>query len=79
MDKKIGDIDKNSTRASALVTTIVLNTKFGGVEKIVPNVTDLAKKRNYGAKIKEIEKKYFTTADCNNFTSETFDAKIKQE
>ena len=79
MDKKIGDIDKNSTRASALVTTIVLNTKFGGVENIVPNVTNLAKKRNYGAKIKDIEKKYFTTADCNKFTSETFDAKIKQE
>ena len=79
MAKKIGDIDKNSTRASALVTTIVLNTKFGGVENIVPNVTNLAKKRNYGAKIKDIEKKYFTTADCNKFTSETFDAKIKQE
>ena len=62
-----------------LVTTIVLNTKFGGVENIVPNVTNLAKKRNYGAKIKDIEKKYFTTADCNKFTSETFDAKIKQE
>ena len=59
-----------------LVTTIVLNTKFGGVENIVPNVTNLAKKRNYGAKIKDIEKKYFTTADCNKFTSETLKSDI---
>ena len=31
------------------------------------------------AKKLDIESKYFTTADCNKFTSQTLDAKIKQK
>ena len=37
------------------------------------------KKTDYNAKILDIEYRYFTTADYNKFTSQTLDAKIKQE
>ena len=39
----------------------------------------LVKKTDYGAKISEIEGKYFTTSDYNNFTSDILEAKIKQK
>ena len=37
------------------------------------------KKVHYGNKIKDIERKYFTTTDYNKFTSDTLDVKIKQK
>ena len=37
------------------------------------------KKTNYDVKIKEIEGKYFTSADYNKFTSDIFDSKIKEK
>ena len=33
----------------------------------IRNVGGLVKKTDYDAKIKDIERKYFTTADCNKF------------
>ena len=61
------------------MTRAVLNTKISGVESKIRDVSGLVKKTDYVAKIKEIERKYFTTADYNRFTSETLDAKIKQK
>ena len=37
------------------------------------------KKNDYDAKIKDIKKKYFTTADYNEVTMDILDAKIKQK
>ena len=37
------------------MTTTVLNRKFGEVENEIPNVTDLVKKNDYGAKKSEIK------------------------
>ena len=59
--------------------TIVLNTEIIEFEKKIPNVTDSVRKADFEAKILEIEKKYFTTADCNKFTSKTLYGKIKQK
>ena len=64
---------------SSLVAKALLNTKCGEIENKIPQITDLRKKTDYDAKIIDIEKKYFTAADYNKFTSETFDANIKQK
>ena len=48
-------------------------------ENEIPNVNDLVKKADYGAKTSEIEKKNFTTSDYNKFTSNTLDVKITQK
>ena len=49
------------------------------VENKISNVTNLIKKTDYGAKISDIESKYFTTADYNSCTRQTRDVKIKQK
>ena len=49
------------------------------VENKIPDVSNLVKKADYDAKKLDIESKYFTTADYHKFTSQTLDAKIKQE
>ena len=38
----------------------------------------LAKKRDYDAKILDSKGKYIATSDYNKFTSDIYDAKIKQ-
>ena len=48
------------------------------VENKIPNVIDLVKKRYFGAKVSDIEIKYFTS-DYNKFTGEILDTKIKKE
>ena len=48
-------------------------------ENKIPDVSNLVKKTDCKAKILDIESKYFTAADCNKFTSQTLDAKIKQK
>ena len=53
------------------MTTTVLNTKISETEHKIPYVTDLVKKKDYDANIKDIEKKHFTTVDYDTFTSET--------
>ena len=45
----------------------------------IRNVGGLVKKTDYDAKIKDIERKYFTTADYNKFTNGKLDVKIKWE
>ena len=45
--------------------TDALNTKVGEFENKIFDVSGLVKKTVYNAKISEIERKYFTTYDCN--------------
>ena len=61
------------------MTTTVLNTKISKVKNKIktPVVSDLVKKTHYDARTLEIEGKYTTTFDYNNFTSDILDAKIK--
>ena len=62
---------------TGLLTTGVLNTKIGEVDNKIPDVSKLIKKADYDAKIKDTERKHFTTADYNKFTSSTRAAEIK--
>ena len=62
-----------------MATTADINTKIGEVENKIPDVNDLVNKTDDDAKISDIEGKYFTTSDCNKFTSNILDAKIKQK
>ena len=57
---------------------MVLNTKTIELENKILSVSGLVKKTDEinDAKIKDIEGKYFTTADYNKFTSEILDVKI---
>ena len=61
------------------MTITVLTTKNKEVKNKMTVSSDLVKKTDYGAKISEIEGKYFTTSDYNNFTSDILEAKIKQK
>ena len=78
LDKKL-EMSIKKLHVGSLVAKTLLNTKCGEIENKIPQVTDLRKKTDYDAKIIDIEKKYFTTADYNKFTNETFDANIKQK
>ena len=46
------------------MTTSALNSKIGEIENTIPNVSGLVKK-DYAAKILDLEGKYFTTAIIN--------------
>ena len=61
------------------MNTSVLNTKIDEVKNKIPDFSDLVKKTDYEAKIKDIQKKCFITAGYNKYTSETLDPKIKQK
>ena len=61
------------------MTAAVLNTQISEVENKIPSVSGLVNKTDYDAKIKDIEGKYFTTADYNKFKSNIVDAKIKEK
>ena len=45
------------------MTTTVWNTKISKVENKTPSASGLIKETDYDTKIKNIEGKYFTTAD----------------
>ena len=64
---------------SGLMTKTVLNRKTNKVENKVLIVSSLVQKTDYDAKIKEIERKYFTTANYKKITSKILEVKIKQE
>ena len=61
------------------MTASVLKTKISEVENKIISVSGLVKKTDYDAKIKDIERKYFSTTDYNKFTSDILDVKIKQK
>ena len=52
------------------MATTVLNTNTSEVQNKVPSISGLVKKTDYDAKTKDIEEKYFTTADydCKSHT-----------
>ena len=56
---------------------------FGGEHKkefyLIPDLSGLVKQTDCEAKILEIKEKYFITSDCNKFTSDILDVKIKQK
>ena len=64
---KNGDVAKTIFVITGLTTTSVLITKNSGVQIKISDITELLKKADYHAKIKDIELKYFTTADYNKF------------
>ena len=73
LEKEIGDIDKKVIDISGFMATTVLNTKIVKVEKA--DVSELVKKTDYDAKIKDIEGKCFTSADYHRFRSDILDEK----
>ena len=79
--KKIDYSDKVTEIESEIVSINGLSTAFAltAVENEIPGDRNLVEKKNYVAKILDIEFKYFTTADYNKFTIQTLDANIKQK
>ena len=61
------------------ITGLATITALTVFENKIPNVSNLAKKRDSDAKISDIESKYFTTSDYNKFTRDILDAKIKEK
>ena len=58
--------------------TTFLNTTISKVKNTIV-VSDGGKKANYDTKISEIQRKYSTTSNYNEFRSDTLDAKMKQK
>ena len=55
-----------------------MEKKIRDLEINIPDISGLVKKRDYKAKVSDIEEKYFTSSDYNKFTTETLDTKLKQ-
>ena len=72
---QIKDIEDKIPSVPSLATTAALTS----VENKIPNFSELVKKADYDAKISEMETKYFTASDYNNFMTKTLHAKITQE
>ena len=70
MSTKISGVEIKIAETSGLVTTTAFNTKLSEVESRIPSISG-------DVKIKDIKGKYFTTANCNKFTSDIRDVKIK--
>ena len=63
---KINEIKGEIPSITGLATTAALND----AKNKTPNLSDLVKKKkDYDAKIKDIEDEYFTTSDYNKFTN----------
>ena len=61
------------------ITCLANTAALNAFENKIPNVSDLVKKKEYDAKISDIEKKCFTTCDYSTFMSRILDAKIKEK
>ena len=93
LEKKITDADKKIPDTSGLLKKTDYNAKIIEIEGKIPSIFGLAttaaltavenKIPNFNNLVKktenDIKSKYFTTADYNKFTSQTFDAKIKRK
>ena len=83
--KKINQVKKKNPDASTLIQKKQYNTDQKNLEKKkdfenkISNISKLVMKGEYDAKTKNIEGKYFTTADYNRFTSDILESKIKQK
>ena len=72
---KINEIESKTPSITSWATNAAFNVK------IKYRISDLFKKKKNRLwyQILEIEGKYFITSDCNKFTSEIIDTKIKQK
>ena len=70
-------IHESQTVKSNSATTF-LNTTISKVKNTIVG-SDGGKKANYDTKISEIQRKYSTTSNYNEFTSDTLDARMKQK
>ena len=61
------------------ITNLAAAAAFTTVENKIPNFSDLVKKADYDAEIKDIKNKYFTTSDYNKFMNNILDEKIKAD
>ena len=57
------------------ITNLATNTGLTAFENKIPNVSNLVKKADYATKISEMENKYFTISDYNEFTNNILDTK----
>ena len=69
LNAKINKVKGEIPNITNLVTIGALTT----VENKVPNVSDLFKKADYIAEIKDIKNKYITKCDYNKFTNNVYD------
>ena len=60
------------------MTVTALNAKISEVENKILSISSLVKRTDHDNKIKDIEEKYFTTADCNKFASGTLGVRIRK-
>ena len=61
------------------ITNWATTAAITNAENKIPNFSDLVKKADYDAEIKDIKNKYFTTSDYNMFMNNILDEKIKTE
>ena len=58
------------------INNLPTTTECTAVEIKTPKVSDLVKRANYDAEIKDVKDKYFRTSDYNNITINILDSKI---
>ena len=71
LNPEINEAKNEMPSITNLATTAILIA----VENKIPNVSDLVKKADYDAEMKDIKNKYFSTSDYNKFTNIVIDAK----
>ena len=72
LNAKINEVKNKITSITKLATTIALTA----VKNKIPNFSNLVKKADYDAEIKDIRNIYCTTADYNKFMINILDANI---
>ena len=61
------------------ITGSAITAELTTVKNKIPNASNSVRKTDYDADILGIKSKYFTTANCNKFTNEKIDLKVKQK
>ena len=61
------------------ITGSAITAELTTVKNKIPNASNSVRKTDYDADILGIKSKYFTTANCNKFTNENIDLKVKQK
>ena len=72
LNSKRNEVQGEIPSITKLTTTAALTT----AENKIPNASDVAKKADYDAEIKDIKDNYFTTSDYNKFTINILDELI---
>ena len=75
LNAKINEVKGEIPSITNLATTAALTT----VENKIPNVSDIVRRGDYDAEIKDIKNKCFTTSDYNKFTNNILDEKITRK